>query len=119
MGGNTTTSQHKAPHTNQKVTPRQRLRSIASVKALPGVLPLLPQHCLGTRTLQPDRTPALGRRKPAALGPDVILNEDQDRIRLGNAPENLAVLRHMAMNILQKDKEKGSLRGKIVTAQVG
>ena len=47
---------------------------------------------------------------------DVILNEDQDRTRLGNAPENLAVLRHMAMNILQKDKEKGSLRGKIKRA---
>ena len=47
---------------------------------------------------------------------DVIMNEDQDRTRLGNAPENLAVLRHMAINIMQKDKEKGSLRGKIKRA---
>ena len=47
---------------------------------------------------------------------DVIMNEDQDRSRLGNAPENLAIMRHMAINIMQKDKEKGSLRGKIKRA---
>ena len=47
---------------------------------------------------------------------DVVMNEDQDRSRLGNAPHNLAVLRHMAMNVMQKDGEKGSLRGKIKRA---
>lgn len=30
-----------------------------------------------------------------------------------SAPENLAVTRHMAINIMQKDQEKGPLRGKI------
>jgi predicted transposase YbfD/YdcC len=47
---------------------------------------------------------------------DVVMNEDQDRSRLGNAPHNLAVLRHMALNLMQKDSEKGSLRGKIKKA---
>jgi len=47
---------------------------------------------------------------------DVVMNEDQDRNRLGNGPENLAVLRHMAMNVLQKDATKGSLRGKLKRA---
>ena len=47
---------------------------------------------------------------------DVVMNEDQDRSRLGNAPHNLAVLRHMALNVMQKDGEKGSLRGKIKRA---
>jgi predicted transposase YbfD/YdcC len=47
---------------------------------------------------------------------DVIMNEDQDRSRLGNAPHNLAVLCHMALNVMQKDDEKGSLRGKIKRA---
>ena len=37
---------------------------------------------------------------------DVVMNEDQDRSRLGNGPHNLAVLRHMAMNVMQKDGEK-------------
>ena len=29
---------------------------------------------------------------------DVVMNEDQDRTRLGNGPHNLAVLRHMAVS---------------------
>ena len=41
---------------------------------------------------------------------DVVMNEDQDRSRLGNGPHNLAVPRHMAMNVMQKDGEKGSLQ---------
>ena len=47
---------------------------------------------------------------------DVVLNEDQDRCRLGSGPHNLAVLRHMVLNVMQKDTEKGSLRGKIKRA---
>ncbi len=47
---------------------------------------------------------------------DVVMNEDQDRSRLGNGPHNLAILRHMALNVMQKDGEKGSLRGKIKRA---
>jgi predicted transposase YbfD/YdcC len=47
---------------------------------------------------------------------DVVMNEDQDRSRLGNAPHNLAVLRHMALNLMQKDATKGSLRGKFKRA---
>ena len=45
-----------------------------------------------------------------------MMNEDQDRSRLGNGPHTFAVLRHMAMNVMQKDGEKGSLRGKIKRA---
>jgi len=47
---------------------------------------------------------------------DVVMNEDQDRTRLGNGPQNLAVLRHMAINVMQKDPAKGSLRGKFKRA---
>jgi predicted transposase YbfD/YdcC len=47
---------------------------------------------------------------------DVVMNEDQDRTRLGNGPNNLAVLRHMALNVMQKDAPKGSLRGKFKRA---
>src|SRR3954462_12015341 len=47
---------------------------------------------------------------------DVVMNEDQDRSRLGHAPENLAVLRHMALNLMQKDGTKGSRRGKFKRA---
>ena len=47
---------------------------------------------------------------------DVIMNEGQDRSRLGNTSEKPAVMRHMAIYIMQKDKEKASLRGKIKRA---
>jgi predicted transposase YbfD/YdcC len=47
---------------------------------------------------------------------DVVMNEDQDRTRLGHGPENLAILRHMALNAMQKEGSKGSLRGKFKRA---
>jgi predicted transposase YbfD/YdcC len=43
---------------------------------------------------------------------DVVINEDQQRNRSDNGPNNLAVLRHMALNVMQRDTSKGSLRGK-------
>jgi predicted transposase YbfD/YdcC len=47
---------------------------------------------------------------------DVVMNEDQDRNRLENAPYNMAILRHMAINAMQKEGSKGSLRGKFKRA---
>ena len=47
---------------------------------------------------------------------DVVMNEDQDRTRRGNGPNNIAVLRHMAINAMQKEGSKGSLRGKFKRA---
>jgi hypothetical protein len=52
---------------------------------------------------------------------DVVMNEDQDRTRqdrtrMDNGPHNLAVLRHMALNVMQTDTSKGSLRAKFVRA---
>ena len=47
---------------------------------------------------------------------DVIMNEDQDRNRLDNSPYNHAILRHMALNVIQKEGSKGSLRGKLKRA---
>jgi predicted transposase YbfD/YdcC len=47
---------------------------------------------------------------------DVTMNEDQARNRLDNGPHNLAVLRHMALNILNARKSKISNRRKIKRA---
>jgi hypothetical protein len=40
---------------------------------------------------------------------DVMFREDDSRIRIGNAAGNMAILRHMALNILRQ--EKTSKRG--------
>lgn len=43
---------------------------------------------------------------------DVTFREDASRIRKDNSSQNIVVLRHIALNILKKDKSKGSLRQK-------
>ena len=44
---------------------------------------------------------------------DVVLDEDMSRSRKDHAPENLAMLRRLALNIVRADKSKGSLAGKL------
>jgi hypothetical protein len=44
---------------------------------------------------------------------DVEFKEDNSRIRKDNAPENLAVIRHIALNLLKQDQtSSGSIKGK-------
>ena len=44
---------------------------------------------------------------------DVSFREDESRIRTGNAPENLTIVPHMALNLLRQDRtSKASIRAK-------
>jgi len=43
---------------------------------------------------------------------DVTFGEDQSRIRKDHAPENLAVIRRIALNLVKQEKSKRSMRGK-------
>jgi len=47
---------------------------------------------------------------------DVTFREDESRIRRGNAPHNIGVIRHMAMNLLKREKTKISYRRKRIRA---
>ena len=48
---------------------------------------------------------------------DVAFREDDARVRQGNAPQNLAVLRHMALNLLKQEKTaKGGIKAKRLKA---
>jgi len=42
----------------------------------------------------------------------MTFNEDRSRVRSGNAPQNFAVLRHIALDLLRQDPTKGSIRTK-------
>ena len=48
---------------------------------------------------------------------DVVMNEDQARARKEHAPENLALLRRMALSVVKRNKHKGSNRLKFKRAK--
>ena len=50
---------------------------------------------------------------------DGVMNEDQNRTRMETAPHKLSLLKHMALNALQKEGSKGSTRGKFKLASRG
>ena len=47
---------------------------------------------------------------------DVAFDEDAARSRKDNAPQNLALIRKIALNILRQNTDKGSIKGKIKRA---
>lgn len=48
---------------------------------------------------------------------DVVFDKGRSRVRIGYAPANLAVLRHMAINLLKKETSaKGGIRTKRLQA---
>jgi predicted transposase YbfD/YdcC len=47
---------------------------------------------------------------------DVIFNEDASRVRIGHGPQNFAIIRHFALNLLKHDPSKGSLNQKRLRA---
>ncbi len=48
---------------------------------------------------------------------DIVFDEDRCRIRKGNAPENMSIMRHIALNLFRQDKEtKCSIKGKRLLA---
>jgi hypothetical protein len=48
---------------------------------------------------------------------DIAFREDESRIRKDYGPENFAVLRHIALNLVKQEKTlKASIKGKRLTA---
>ena len=47
---------------------------------------------------------------------DVTMNEDGQRHRKDHGPENLALLRRLALNLAQREPSKGSMKGKLKRA---
>ncbi len=62
---------------------------------------MMMQNCLGNQFV------AIGGRENSLHWIlNVALREDDSRIRKDNAPQNFAVLRHIAVNLLGQDKSK-------------
>ena len=47
---------------------------------------------------------------------DVTMNEDQARNRKDNGPENISLLRRLALNLIRLEGSKGSVKGKLKRA---
>ena len=43
---------------------------------------------------------------------DMTFNEDYSRIRTDHAPQNMAVLRHITLNLLRQESSRGNLKSK-------
>ncbi len=41
---------------------------------------------------------------------DVVFHDDLARLRTGNGPQNMAVVKHMAINLVRTPKDKHSLK---------
>ena len=57
------------------------------------------------------RSGAIGRLKTICTVLDVVMNDDDHRARKDHAPENFAILRRIALNIIKGNPDKGSNRG--------
>jgi hypothetical protein len=47
---------------------------------------------------------------------DVIFHEDASRIRTGDAPQHMGVVRHIALNLLRQESSKGSVKTRSLRA---
>ncbi len=47
---------------------------------------------------------------------DVTMNQDQARNRTKNGPENLAILRRIALGLARAENSRGSMRGRLERA---
>jgi predicted transposase YbfD/YdcC len=97
-----------------RVTSRRRLRGRSADK------PFVRYYLL-SKYLSPKRLLSVTRSHWAIENQlhwvlDVHFGEDANRTRKDNAPENLAILRRLALNILRTHPEKASIRRKIKRA---
>ncbi len=101
---------------NQEIDPNgewKDLNSIACVDYLrteKGKTSLEKRYFISSINAQGPKSIALAIRKHWCIENqlhwvlDVSFNEDDSRIRKDNAPENLAIIRHIALNLLQQEK---------------
>ena len=99
-----------------RVTSRRRMRGRQCRSPRSYATICCPNTCLPKRLVAHHPQP-LGHREPACIGCSTsISREDANRARKDNAPENLAILRRLALNIVRSHPHPASLRRKIKRA---
>lgn len=83
--------------------------------------PVIVRYFLLSKVVSPERMLAIARTHWGIENQlhwvlDVDLGEDAARSRKDNAPQNLALMRKLALNILRQHPDKGSIKGKIKRA---
>ena len=58
----------------------------------------------------------MGHREPLHWVLDVTMNEDRKRNRKDNGPENIGILRRLALNLARLEGSNGSVKGKLKRA---
>ena len=100
------------PGSSGKITTSRQEGSHSSVES---------RHYLLSQTFPPERFNQIARAHWGIENQlhwvlDVVFNEDQSRNRKDNCPDNLALLRKLALNLARLEPSKGSMRGKLKRA---
>lgn len=66
----------------------------------------------GCRRLRPRGPWPLGHREPLHWVLDVVFHDDLALLRIGYGPQNMAVIKHMALNLLSAAKLAVSLKNR-------
>ncbi len=140
--GQRASAQRRQPSTHDRCEARRatimRNTSLAAVHGFPGVVaigrvtsrrrrhgqraePAVVRHYLLSKFMSPTRLLHITRSHWSIENQlhwvlDVHFDEDGNRARKDNAPENLAILRKLALNILRSHPDRASIRRKIKRA---
>ena len=97
------------------------IATITATRETGGLETTTARHYISSLALTPERLLGIARSHWAIENSlhwvlDVAMNEDRARNRTGNGPENLAILRRIALNLARSEPSKGSMRGKLKRA---
>lgn len=97
------------------------IATITATREIHGRRTTSTRHYIASLALTPERLLRIARSHWAIENSlhwvlDVAMNEDRARNRTGNGPENLAILRRIALNLARNEPSKGAMRGKLKRA---
>ena len=98
---------HRPPPSRRAAVPRTRAIMVEAEVERDGNTSIARRYYLSSmparrHQLRPRRASSLGYREPTALGPRRGLPRRPCRLRTGDGPENMATVKHMALNLVRQ-----------------